>query len=29
MTLGDDRNIAQTWVNGRPVWQRDAGEQAA
>lgn len=29
MTLGDDRNIAQTWVNGRPVWQRDAGEKAA
>jgi len=29
MTLGDDRNIAQTWVNGRPVWQRDAQEQAA
>ena len=23
MTLGDDRNIAQTWVNGRAVWQRD------
>lgn len=22
MTLGDDRNIAQTWVNGRAVWQR-------
>ena len=29
MTLGDDRNIAQTWVAGRPVWQRDAQEQAA
>lgn len=29
MTLGDDRNIAQTWVNGRPVWQRDTGEKAA
>lgn len=29
MTLGDDRNIAQTWVNGRPVWHRDAGEKAA
>ncbi|RPD97893.1 guanine deaminase [Candidatus Pantoea deserta] len=24
MTLGDDRNIAQTWVNGRRVWSRDA-----
>lgn len=23
MTLGDDRNIAQTWVNGRAVWSRD------
>ncbi len=23
MTLGDDRNIAQTWVNGRAVWLRD------
>ena len=23
MTLGDDRNIAQTWVNGRPVWRRE------
>lgn len=29
MTLGDDRNIAQTWVNGLPVWHRDAGEKAA
>lgn len=29
MTLGDDRNIAQTWVHGRRVWQRDAGEKAA
>ncbi|MEZ3500355.1 guanine deaminase [Pantoea sp. KPR_PJ] len=25
MTLGDDRNIAQTWINGRAVWSRDAG----
>ena len=25
MTLGDDRNIAATWVNGRCVWQREAG----
>ncbi|WP_168400432.1 guanine deaminase [Erwinia amylovora] len=24
MTLGDDRNIAATWVNGRCVWQRAA-----
>jgi len=23
MTLGDDRNIAQTWVNGCAVWSRD------
>lgn len=23
MTLGDDRNIAQTWVNGQPVWQKE------
>ena len=22
MTLGDDRNIYQTWVNGKPVWQQ-------
>ncbi|WP_416412462.1 guanine deaminase [Pantoea sp. App145] len=29
MTLGDDRNIAQTWVNGQPVWQRDSGVKAA
>ena len=29
MTLGDDRNIAATWVNGRCVWQRDEKEQAA
>ena len=26
MTLGDDRNIVQTWLHGRPAWQRDAGE---
>ncbi|MDI9275775.1 guanine deaminase [Pantoea sp. EABMAA-21] len=26
MTLGDDRNIAQTWVSGKPVWQRDREE---
>ncbi|POW57104.1 guanine deaminase [Candidatus Pantoea alvi] len=26
MTLGDDRNIAETWVNGRPVWRRDEAE---
>ncbi|ADU69276.1 guanine deaminase [Pantoea sp. At-9b] len=29
MTLGDDRNIAQTWVNGQPVWQRESGVKAA
>lgn len=29
MTLGDDRNIAQTWVNGKPVWQREEKEKAA
>lgn len=29
MTLGDDRNIWQTWVNGRPVWSRDECEVAA
>lgn len=29
MTLGDDRNIAATWVNGRCVWQREEKEQAA
>jgi guanine deaminase len=29
MTLGDDRNIAATWVNGRCVWQRNTMEQAA
>lgn len=23
MTLGDDRNIAQTWINGQRVWSRD------
>lgn len=26
MTLGDDRNIAQTWVSGKTVWQRDREE---
>ncbi|MDY0926834.1 guanine deaminase [Pantoea trifolii] len=29
MTLGDDRNIAQTWVSGKPVWQRESEEQTA
>ncbi|WP_312240693.1 guanine deaminase [Pantoea sp.] len=29
MTLGDDRNIAQTWVNGQPVWRREEKERAA
>lgn len=29
MTLGDDRNVAATWVNGRPVWQADYQEVAA
>ncbi|PKH26601.1 guanine deaminase [Enterobacterales bacterium CwR94] len=29
MTLGDDRNIAQTWVHGRCAWQRSTQEQAA
>ncbi|XXN65013.1 guanine deaminase [Enterobacter ludwigii] len=29
MTLGDDRNIAQTWVSGKPVWQRESEEQIA
>lgn len=29
MTLGDDRNIWQTWVDGRCVWRRDALEAAA
>lgn len=29
MTLGDDRNIAQTWVNGQPVWQPQSGVKAA
>lgn len=27
MTLGDDRNIAQTWINGALAWQRTTGEQ--
>ncbi len=29
MTLGDDRNIAQTWVNGKPAWRREEKENAA
>lgn len=29
MTLGDERNIAQTWVNGECVWRRDPLEVAA
>lgn len=29
MTLGDDRNIASTWVNGRCVWQQTSQEAAA
>ncbi|MCW2486069.1 guanine deaminase [Candidatus Symbiopectobacterium sp. NZEC127] len=29
MTLGDDRNVVATWVNGRPVWQADCQEVAA
>ncbi|KOC90826.1 guanine deaminase [Winslowiella iniecta] len=29
MTLGDDRNIAATWVNGKSVWQRADQEKAA
>lgn len=29
MTLGDDRNIEQTWINGQPVWQRECKEKAA
>jgi len=24
MTLGDERNISETWVNGEPVWQASA-----
>ncbi|WP_312464111.1 hypothetical protein, partial [Pantoea endophytica] len=24
-----DRNIAQTWVSGKPVWQRESEEQIA
>ncbi len=28
MTLGDDRNIAQTWVNGKCVWQRESHTHA-
>lgn len=29
MTLGDDRNIAQTWINGECAWRRDGLEEAA
>lgn len=29
MTLGDDRNIWHTWVNGKCVWARDTLEVAA
>ncbi|WP_342755362.1 guanine deaminase [Pantoea sp. MBD-2R] len=29
MTLGDDRNIAHTWVNGKCVWQQQKEEKAA
>lgn len=29
MTLGDDRNIAQTWLSGKPVWQRNGEEITA
>ncbi|RKQ38573.1 guanine deaminase, partial [Enterobacter sp. R1(2018)] len=29
MMLGDDRNIWQTWVDGKRVWQRGALEVAA
>lgn len=29
MTLGDDRNIASTWVNGRCVWQSASQEAVA
>ena len=29
MTLGDDRNIAATWVNGACVWQSQSEEKAA
>jgi guanine deaminase len=28
MTLGDDRNIAQTWINGKCVWQRESHAHA-
>jgi hypothetical protein len=24
MTLGDERNLAETWVAGVPVWKRAA-----
>ncbi|MEI2264656.1 guanine deaminase [Erwinia sp. CGal63] len=29
MTLGDDRNIVCTWVDGKPVWQPQGEEKAA
>jgi len=29
MTLGDDRNIAGTWVNGQPVWQKESVDHFA
>ncbi|GAA0485740.1 MULTISPECIES: guanine deaminase [Tatumella] len=29
MTLGDERNIAQTWVNGQCVWQQGTTEALA
>ncbi|MEJ5070782.1 guanine deaminase [Enterobacter ludwigii] len=29
MTLGDDRNIDQTWINGECAWNRDGLEVAA
>ncbi|MGL4727066.1 MAG: guanine deaminase [Scandinavium sp.] len=29
MTLGDDRNIVQTWINGECAWRRDVLEDAA
>ncbi|WP_075182086.1 guanine deaminase [Pantoea sp. 1.19] len=29
MTVGDDRNIAQTWVNGQCAWSREQKEAAA
>lgn len=29
MTLGDDRTIAETWVNGQRAWQQQSEESAA